>query len=54
MKTSFFFFLFFFSNRALQPPNWKKMWIVGVRATATNKLVGFISAIPAEIRIYDQ
>jgi hypothetical protein len=33
---------------------WLKEWHCGVRATKTNKLVGFISAIPASIRIYNK
>jgi glycylpeptide N-tetradecanoyltransferase len=33
---------------------WLKEWHCGVRATKTNKMVGFISAIPASIRIYNK
>lgn len=42
-----------FLRWALQPPGWLKSWHPGVRVTSTKKLVAFISAIPAEIRIYD-
>ena len=40
--------------RALQPPGWLKSWHPGVRVTASRKLVAFISAIPADLRIYKQ
>lgn len=40
--------------RALKPPGWQKEWHCGVRAEKSGKLLGFISAIPANIRIYDQ
>eukprot|EP00731_Ephydatia_muelleri_P009223 Em0004g1561a len=42
-----------FLQWALQPPGWKKVWHCGVRATTTGKLLGFISAVPACIRIRD-
>lgn len=42
-----------FLKWALQPPHWKPQWNVGVRVKSTNKLVAFISGIPANIRIYD-
>ncbi|CAG8683138.1 1510_t:CDS:2 [Ambispora leptoticha] len=42
-----------FLKWALQPPGYKKVWHVGVRVAATKKLVAFISAIPADIRIYE-
>jgi glycylpeptide N-tetradecanoyltransferase len=32
-------------------PGWRKEWHVGVRAGASRKLVAFISAIPAHIRV---
>jgi len=41
-----------FLNWALRPPGWNKDWHCGVRVTKTGKLVGFISAIPANINIY--
>ncbi|XP_074602802.1 glycylpeptide N-tetradecanoyltransferase 2-like isoform X2 [Brevipalpus obovatus] len=43
-----------FLQWALKPPNWVKEWHCGVRVTKNNKLVGFISAIPAQIRVYDK
>ena len=33
---------------------WLREWHCGVRTTKTNKLVGFISAIPATVRIYEK
>lgn len=39
--------------RALRPPGWLPQWHCGVRVNSNQKLVGFISAIPATIRIYD-
>lgn len=39
---------------ALQPPGWRKEWHVGVRIIKSGRLVGFISAIPASLRIYDK
>ncbi len=39
--------------RALKAPNWKKDWHVGVRATASGKLVAFISGIPIQLRVRD-
>uniref|UniRef100_A0AAY4CM71 Glycylpeptide N-tetradecanoyltransferase n=1 Tax=Denticeps clupeoides TaxID=299321 RepID=A0AAY4CM71_9TELE len=38
---------------ALRPPGWLPQWHCGVRVDSNQKLVGFISAIPANIRIYD-
>ncbi|XP_039733380.1 glycylpeptide N-tetradecanoyltransferase 2 isoform X3 [Pteropus medius] len=38
---------------ALRPPGWLLQWHCGVRVSSNRKLVGFISAIPANIRIYD-
>ncbi|XP_059414462.1 glycylpeptide N-tetradecanoyltransferase 1-like isoform X1 [Carassius carassius] len=38
---------------ALRPPGWLPQWHCGVRVDSNHKLVGFISAIPANIRIYD-
>ncbi|XP_041366435.1 glycylpeptide N-tetradecanoyltransferase 2-like [Gigantopelta aegis] len=43
-----------FLQWALQPPGWMKDWHCGVRVTKSAKLVGFISAIPAHIKIYDR
>ncbi|KAI9209853.1 Myristoyl-CoA:protein N-myristoyltransferase, N-terminal domain-containing protein [Polychytrium aggregatum] len=42
-----------FLKWALKPPGWKASWHVGVRVASSKKLVAFISAIPAELRIYD-
>ncbi|CAG07255.1 unnamed protein product, partial [Tetraodon nigroviridis] len=39
---------------ALRPPGWLPQWHCGVRVNSNQKLVGFISAIPATIRIYDR
>ncbi|XP_051523433.1 glycylpeptide N-tetradecanoyltransferase 1b isoform X2 [Myxocyprinus asiaticus] len=38
---------------ALCPPGWQSQWYCGVRVNASQKLVGFISAIPATIKIFD-
>ncbi|KAF2192706.1 N-myristoyl transferase [Zopfia rhizophila CBS 207.26] len=40
-----------FLNWALKAPGWRKEWHVGVRATASKKLVAFISGIPLELRV---
>lgn len=42
-----------FLRWALQPPNWLKDWHVGVRVAKSGRLIAFISAIPAEIKIYE-
>ncbi|CAG8531451.1 2228_t:CDS:2 [Acaulospora morrowiae] len=42
-----------FLKWALQPPGYKKTWHVGVRVSATKRLVAFVSGIPADIRIYN-
>lgn len=39
---------------AMMPPGWKREWHVGVRATQSRKLVGFISAIPLSLRVHDR
>lgn len=36
----------------LKPPGWVKDWHIGVRVTKSKKLVGFISAIPAHVKVY--
>uniref|UniRef100_A0A3Q2QWD7 Glycylpeptide N-tetradecanoyltransferase n=1 Tax=Fundulus heteroclitus TaxID=8078 RepID=A0A3Q2QWD7_FUNHE len=38
---------------ALQPPNWLHQWNLGVRVDTTKKLVGFVAAVPADVRIYE-
>ncbi len=43
-----------FLKWALQPPGYLKDWHVGVRMIATKKLFGFISAIPADMKVYDR
>lgn len=43
-----------FLKWALQPPGWLKEWHVGVRVIKSNKLVGFISAIPAMLKVYNK
>uniref|UniRef100_H3DLY1 Glycylpeptide N-tetradecanoyltransferase n=1 Tax=Tetraodon nigroviridis TaxID=99883 RepID=H3DLY1_TETNG len=42
-----------FLKWALRPPGWLPQWHCGVRVSSNKKLVGFISAIPADVRIYD-
>ncbi|XP_032823135.1 glycylpeptide N-tetradecanoyltransferase 2 isoform X1 [Petromyzon marinus] len=42
-----------FLQWALRPPRWMSQWHCGVRVVSNKKLVGFISAVPATIRIYD-
>ncbi|XP_077978307.1 glycylpeptide N-tetradecanoyltransferase 2-like [Glandiceps talaboti] len=42
-----------FLKWALTPPGWLRQWHCGVRVTSNKKLVGFISAVPANIRIYE-
>ncbi|KXJ28238.1 glycylpeptide N-tetradecanoyltransferase 2 [Exaiptasia diaphana] len=39
---------------ALKPPGWKMQWHCGVRVASNKKLVGFISAIPAHVRIHSK
>lgn len=43
-----------FLKWALQPPGWKKAWHLGVRVKSNQKLVGFISGIPAHMRMRQQ
>ena len=42
-----------FLQWALTPPGYRQEWHVGVRASKNGKLMGFITAIPAHIRIYE-
>lgn len=42
-----------FLKWALLPPGYKTDWLVGVRVKANKKLVGFISAIPAHMKVND-
>ena len=41
-----------FLKWALQPPGWKKMWLISVRVSSNKMMVGFISAIPASLKIH--
>lgn len=43
-----------FLKWALQPPGWRMDWHIGVRVVKSGLLVGFISAIPGNIKIYDK
>lgn len=43
-----------FLRWALQPPRWRKEWHVGVRVAKSGRMIAFISAIPAEIQVYDK
>lgn len=40
-----------FLRWALKPPGWRQEWHCGVRVQKSNKLVGFIGATPANIKI---
>lgn len=41
-------------NWALKAPGWRSSWHVGVRASKSQKLVAFISAIPIKLRVRDK
>ncbi|XP_004364075.1 peptide N-myristoyltransferase 1 [Capsaspora owczarzaki ATCC 30864] len=43
-----------FLRWALLPPGWKPIWHAGVRASKSRKLVAFISAIPATLKVKDR
>jgi len=43
-----------FIRWALKPPGFLRTWHLGVRATTNNKLLGFISAVPSQIHIFDK
>lgn len=43
-----------FLRWALQPPHWRKDWHVGVRVAKSGRLIAFISAIPAEIKVFER
>lgn len=43
-----------FLKWALQPSGWLKEWHAGVRVAKNNKLVGFISAVPAQMKVYEK
>jgi glycylpeptide N-tetradecanoyltransferase len=38
-------------TRALTPPGWKTTWHIGIRSSASHKLLAFISAIPKSLRV---
>ena len=38
-------------SRALRSPGWRKDWHVGVRASKSQRLVAFISAVPIKLKI---
>jgi len=40
--------------RALQPPGWTRDWHIGVRVIKSKKLIGFISGVAANVRVYEQ
>ncbi|KAM3159466.1 Glycylpeptide N-tetradecanoyltransferase [Lachancea thermotolerans] len=40
-----------FFNWSLKPPGWRKDWHVGVRTRQSKRLVAFISAVPATLRV---
>ncbi|KER25509.1 hypothetical protein T265_14205, partial [Opisthorchis viverrini] len=42
-----------FLKWALQPPGWHPDWHVGLRVNKSEKLVGFIAAIPCNLQIYE-
>jgi glycylpeptide N-tetradecanoyltransferase len=43
-----------FLRWGLQPPGYQQEWHIGVRVEATGKLMGFISGIPAQMRVRKQ
>lgn len=43
-----------FLKWALQPPGWRADWHAGVRVVKSGLLVGFISAIPGHVKIYEK
>jgi glycylpeptide N-tetradecanoyltransferase len=43
-----------FLHWALKPPGFLPFWHIGVRVTTNKKLVGFITAIPADMKVYHQ
>lgn len=60
MVNSFFFkrykncILIINKSRALTPPGYIKDWHVGVRVSSTKKLVGLITGIPVNCRVYNK
>lgn len=43
-----------FLEWALKSPGWRSDWHVSIRSCMTQKLIGFISAIPVHMRIFDK
>eukprot|EP00002_Diphylleia_rotans_P010549 TRINITY_DN2104_c0_g1_i1.p1 TRINITY_DN2104_c0_g1~~TRINITY_DN2104_c0_g1_i1.p1 ORF type:complete len:324 (-),score=76.76 TRINITY_DN2104_c0_g1_i1:612-1583(-) len=43
-----------FLRWALKPPGYRRDWHAGIRTTNNGKLVAFISAIPAAVRVYEK
>jgi len=43
-----------FLQWALTPPGYLKEWHVGVRNAKTKVLMGCITAVPVEVRVYDR
>lgn len=42
------------SFRALCAPGWLRKWHAAVRVTKSRKMVGFISAVPIRMKVYDK
>jgi hypothetical protein len=40
--------------RALCAPGWIRKWHAAVRVTKTRKMVGFISAVPIKMKVYEK
>jgi hypothetical protein len=43
-----------FLKWALKPPGYLKTWHVGVRLTSNKQLMGFIAAIPCDVRVHSK
>jgi len=43
-----------FLTWALTPPGFRKEFHLGVRSTKSNRLMAFITGVPAKVRVYDQ
>jgi len=43
-----------FLSWALRPPGFKNIWHCAVRVSTNKKLVGFISGVPAKIKVYEK
>ncbi len=43
-----------FLKWALKPPGYLKQWHVGVRLTSNKQLMGFIAAIPCDVRVHSK